>query len=126
MIKANLRWSLFCAATDRPMRKNMDWAPFYKVADSDRSSAEKLAEYAAIANKRFETEKFRRFCKKQLKDLDELAYDFFGTQVLRDAIREKVVALFPEHEHEEFTELFWQRIQDWREQEGRHGDPDGF
>ena len=25
LIKANLRWSIFCAATDRPMRRNMDW-----------------------------------------------------------------------------------------------------
>lgn len=126
LIKANLRWSLFCAATDRPMRKTLDWDPFYKIADSDRSPREKLSEYAKIANKRFETEKFRRFCKRQLKDLDALAHDFFGSETLRDAIRQKVAALFPEHEHEEFTELFWQRIQTWREQEGQHGDQDGF
>ncbi|NND22722.1 MAG: hypothetical protein HKO14_11585 [Silicimonas sp.] len=126
LIKANLRWSLFCAATDRPMRKNMDWAPFFKIADSDRSSKEKLTEYAKIAEKRFETEKFRRFCKNQLKDLDELAYDFFGSEKLRDAVRQKVAALFPAHEHEEFTQLFWDRIQLWREQEGQHGDKDGF
>ena len=126
LIKANLRWSLFCAATDRPMRKNMDWAPFMKVADRDIDPREKLREYAKIAEKRFETETFRRFCRKQLGALDELAYDFFGTDRLRDAIRQKVEALFPPHEHEEFTQLFWQRIQDWREEEGRHGDPDGF
>ncbi len=126
LIKANLRWSLFCAATDRPMRKNMDWSPFYKIADSDRSPREKLSEYAKIAHKRFETEKFRRFCRTQLKDLDELAYDFFGSEKLRDAIRQKVEALFPAHEHDEFTQLFWDRIQLWREQEGRHGDKDGF
>lgn len=126
LIKANLRWSLYCAATDRQMRKNMDWAPFFKIADSDRSSSEKLTEYAKIAEKRFETEKFRRFCKNQLKDLDELAYDFFGSDKLRDAIRQKVEALFPAHEQEEFTQLFWDRIQLWREQEGQHGDKDGF
>ncbi|WP_197431134.1 ATP-grasp domain-containing protein [Aliiruegeria sabulilitoris] len=126
LIKANLRWSLFCAATDRAMRKNMDWPPFYKIADSDRSPREKLTEYAKIAHKRFETEKFRRFCKNQLKDLDELAYDFFGSEKLHDAIRQKVEALFPHHEHEEFTQLFWDRIQLWREQEGKFGDKDGF
>ncbi|SDL83460.1 ATP-grasp domain-containing protein [Aliiruegeria lutimaris] len=126
LIKANLRWSLFCAATDRAMRKNMDWPPFYKIADSDRSPREKLTEYAKIAHKRFETEKFRRFCKNQLKDLDELAYDFFGSEKLHDAIRQKVEALFPHHEHDEFTQLFWDRIQLWREQEGKFGDKDGF
>jgi hypothetical protein len=26
----------------------------------------------------------------------------------------KVAALFPAHEHAEFTEYFWQKLQDWR------------
>ena len=126
LIKANLRWSLFCAATGRKMRKNMDWEPFYKIADTDMSYEEKLSEYAALASRRFETNKFRRFCRGQLAGLDELAYEFFGSDQLRDAIHQKVAALFPEHEHEEFSQLFWDRIQLWREQEGKHGDPDGF
>ncbi|WP_198671108.1 ATP-grasp domain-containing protein [Oceanibium sediminis] len=126
LIKANLRWSLFCAATDRPMRKNMDWAPFYEIADKDISPREKLRAYAAIAHERFETEKFREFCQNKLGHLDELAHDFFGSETMRDAIRQKVTALFPAHEHDEFTELFWNRIQTWREQEGQQGDKDGF
>ena len=126
LIKANLRWSIFCAATDRSMRRNLDWAPFYAVADRDIPYREKLSEYAKIAHERFETEKFREFCRKDLGHLDELAYEFFGSDVMRDAIRRKVTALFPAHEIDEFTELFWQRVQLWREQEGQQGDPDGF
>jgi len=34
-------------------------------------------------------------------------------------VRRKVTALFPAHEIEEFTELFFARIQSWREAEGR-------
>lgn len=126
LIKANLRWSIFCAATDRPMRRNMDWAPFYEVADRDLPFRDKLHEYAKIAHARFETEKFRDFCRSHLGHLDELAYEFFGSEVLRDAIRQKVTALFPAHEIDEFTELFWSRVQRWREQEGARGDQDGF
>ena len=126
LIKANLRWSIFCAATDRTMRRNLDWAPFYAVADRDIPYREKLSEYAKIAHERFETEKFREFCRKDLGHLDELAYEFFGSDIMRDAIRRKVTALFPAHEIDEFTELFWQRVQLWREQEGQKGDPDGF
>jgi hypothetical protein len=126
LIKANLRWSIFCAATDRPMRKTMDWQPFYDVADRDLPFREKLSAYAAIAHERFETERFRDFCRSKLGHLDELAYDFFGSDILRDAVRQKVTALFPEHEIDTFTELFWQRIQQWREQEGARGDEDGF
>ena len=36
-------------------------------------------------------------------------------------MRRKVTALFPAHEVEEFTELFWQRIQEWREAGGSPG-----
>jgi hypothetical protein len=126
LIKANLRWSIFCAATDKPMRKNMDWAPFYAVADRDLPFRERLHEYARIAHDRFETEKFRDFCRTRLGHLDELAYDFFGSDTMRDAIRQKVVALFPAHEVDEFTELFWSRVQLWREQEGARGDAEGF
>ena len=119
LIKANLRWSLFNAATDRKMRKNLDWEPFYKIAARDISPREKLKEYAAVAHKRLDTEKFHAFCDKHLGHLDELAYDFFGSDMMRDAIHKKVSILFPEHEHEEFTELFWDRIQLWRRQEGQ-------
>jgi hypothetical protein len=126
LIKANLRWSIFCAATDRKMRKNLDWEPFFKVADRDLPPRERLAEYAKIARERFETEKFRDFCRKHLGHLDALAYDFFGSDVMRDAVRQKVTALFPAHEVDEFTELFFGRVQRWRELEGARGDEDGF
>jgi hypothetical protein len=126
LIKANLRWSIFCAATDRPMRRNMDWQPFYDVADRGLPYREALSEYANIAHERFETERFRDFCQTKLGHLDELAYDFFGSDTLRDAIHQKVSALFPSHEIEEFTDVFWGRVQLWREQEGARGDQDGF
>jgi len=33
-------------------------------------------------------------------------------------VRKKVAALFPAHEVEPFTELFWRRIQAWRADTG--------
>ena len=42
LIKANLRWSIFCAATERKMRRNLDWEPFYAVADRDLGPRERL------------------------------------------------------------------------------------
>ena len=32
LVKANLRWSIFCAVTKRPMRRTLDWEPFYEIA----------------------------------------------------------------------------------------------
>jgi hypothetical protein len=34
-------------------------------------------------------------------------------------VRRKVTALYPVQEVEQFTELFWQRIQTWRAEESR-------
>jgi hypothetical protein len=121
MIKANIRWSVFVAATGRPMRSNLDWRPFFEAARAASREGmdlrERLASYAALANRHFETERFSDFCSKHLGHLDEVAWEFFASEVARDAVRQKVVALFPPHEVDEFTDLFWDRIQLWRENE---------
>jgi hypothetical protein len=114
LVKANVRWSIFCAVTKKPMRRNLDWAPFYAIAAKDMPYRDKLRAYAKIANERFETEKFEEFCAKHLGHLDEVADQFFSTPTARDAVSKKVAALFPKHEVEPFTELFWKRIQAWR------------
>jgi len=114
LVKANLKWSIFCAVTKKPMRKTLDWEPFYKIAAQDLSYAEKLRGYAKIADERFETARFEEFCATHLPHLDEVAWEFFGTQTAKDAFRQKVAALYPKHEIEPFTELFWRRVQAWR------------
>jgi hypothetical protein len=115
LVVANVKWSVFCAVTRRPMRRTLDWAPFYQIAaEPDLPYRERLRRYAAVAAERFETEKFEEFCATHLGHLDEVAWEFFGTPVARSAVRAKVAALFPPHEVEQFTELFWQRIQSWR------------
>jgi hypothetical protein len=43
-----------------------------------------------------------------------VVHAFFATPEAKDAVRQKVAALFPAREVEQFTELFWQRIQHWR------------
>ena len=117
LIKANIRWSVFCAATDRSMHANLNWEDYFAIAAEDRPFEDKLEDYAKLASDYFEYDRFQEFCAEHLGHLDEVAYEFFGGDVVRDAIRQKVVSLFPEHEVDEFTELFWDRIQTWREQD---------
>jgi hypothetical protein len=114
LVKAYLRWTIFCAATKRKMRKNLDWEPFYEVAALDIPYPEKLDRYAAIAEQRFESARFEEFCAKHLAHLDDVASEFFTSAEAKDAVRQKTAALFPELEVEKFTELFWNRIQHWR------------
>ena len=124
LVKANLRWSLFCAATKRPMRVNLDWAPYYDIAKKDWPYAEKLAAYAKLAEQRLDSERFEEFCAKHLAHLDQVAWEFFASDRAIEAVRLKVAALYPPHEVEQFTTLFWNRIQHWREQEAPGAKPD--
>jgi len=114
LIKANLRWSIFCAATDRSMKTDLNWGEYFAIADSERSFEEKIAAYVALARQRFDVDAFEEFCATHLPHLDEVAHEFFATETVRGAIREKVTALYPEHEIDTFCELFWNRIQESR------------
>ena len=114
LVKANIRWAVFCAVTQRPMRKTLDWEPFYQIQREDLPFREKLSRYAAIGHQRLQTDAFYEFCDRHLSHLDAEADEFFGTEIAKDAVRQKVNSLFPPHEVESFTELFWERIQQSR------------
>jgi hypothetical protein len=119
LVKAKIRWALFCAATKRPMRKNLDWEPFYAIAAQPMPYRERIAAYAKIARQRFDETRFREFCDKHLARLDDVAWEYFGTDRAKEAISAKVRALYPEHEWREFTEHFWAAIQRWRQREAK-------
>jgi hypothetical protein len=78
---------------------------------------ERLDALMPVVHERFETEAFEEFCATHLGHLVEVASDWFTTDMAKDAVRQKVSALFPEHEVERFTQLFFDRIQTWRETE---------
>jgi hypothetical protein len=117
LVKANLKWSLYCAATRRPMRQNLDWQPYFDAAARESSYDARLAAYATLARSHFDTDRFEEFCASHLARFDEISWEFFASDAARAAVRAKVEALYPPHEVERFTELFWTRIQQWRRQE---------
>ncbi len=123
LVKSYIRWSIFCAATKRPMRATLDWQPFFDVRKKGMPYRETIAAYAKIARQRFESDKFDEFCAKHLADLDELANDYFGTAPARKAIRQKVEALFPAHEVEHFTQFFFDAVQQWRKDDTAAREP---
>ncbi len=119
LVKAKVKWAIFVAATRRkPMRWNLDWAPFFEIADGEEPFAEKLKRYARLAHERFDSDRFVEFCAEHLPHVDEVTWEFFGTPRAKEAVRKKVEALFPAREVEQFTEHFWGLIQFWRKTEG--------
>lgn len=117
MILANIRWSVFAATTLR-QQKPMGWQRYFAAVEEGMTLRERLDALMPIVHERFETERFEEFCATNLGHLDEVASEWFATDTARDAVRQKVAALFPEEEVEAFTELFFDRIQTWRTDEG--------
>ncbi len=114
LVKAKLRWALFCAATKRPMRMNLHWEPYFEVAAGPGTLETKLSAYARLARESFDADGFQEFCNVHLGQLDEVAWDYFGGPDARAAVRAKVEALFPRHEWDTFTDSFMQAIERWR------------
>lgn len=117
LVKAKIRWSLFVAATRRPMRHNPDWNPYFEIAASGAPYREKLAAYSKIAHQRYDTDRFLEFCDTHLADLDEITWEYFSTDRAHEAVRRKVAVIFPSNEVERFTEHFWGLLQFWRRTE---------
>ena len=98
------------------MSATLDWQPYFDIAERDIPYREKLAGYAAIARDRLQAAEFEAFCAEHIPHLDQCVWEFFDSEVAFDAVRQKVASLYPEHEVEEFTKLFWNRIQRWRDE----------
>lgn len=114
LVKAILRWSLFCAATRRSVDFDLKWRHYFEIADSDRSYREKLSAYAGLARQRYDRDRFEEFCSRELRDLDEITLEYVGTDRARNAVAAKVASIFPADEVEQFTNRFWGLLQLWR------------
>ena len=112
-VESNLCWAVFCAATRRPMRKTLDFEPYYAIAAKDLPYREKLAGYAKIARERLSADKFEEFKSKHLGPLREAARAWFASDRCRDAVRRKVANMYPAHEIDEFSERFFGQVQQY-------------
>ncbi|MEI2690438.1 MAG: hypothetical protein V9H69_12325 [Anaerolineae bacterium] len=112
-IKSLLAWSLFCLATDRRMRLDMNTRSYFDIADSERSYPEKLAAYEALADAYFDTERFAEFRATQLNHLDAVTWELAQAQEFDDMLVHNVRLTFPPHEHEQFIAHFRGLIGAW-------------
>ena len=103
-IKALVRWSAYCATTQRTMHVNQNSRAYFEWGDRDDLSYEqKLAKYRALADEYFEIDAYQEFCAQHLAHLDELAHEWFTSQEFDDVLVHTVTTTFPAHEHEHFV-----------------------
>jgi hypothetical protein len=116
-VKSMLRWTLFCAATKRQKKMDLQWERFFAARDPSLDLDTQLERYDVIAREYFDADAFEAFDQKYLGDLDAICLDFFGSDRFYDIVQEKVEALFPKHEIKQFTDHFFGMVQFWRRTE---------
>jgi hypothetical protein len=100
---ALVKWSLFCTATGRQPRVDLDTRRWYDVADSGASYEEKVRAYRAMADDYFQAEQYAEFVADRLGGLDAVAHEYFGSAEFDRLLVETVRATFPAHEHDHFV-----------------------
>ncbi|MCW2809554.1 MAG: hypothetical protein JWP61_12 [Friedmanniella sp.] len=120
---ALVRWSAFCAATDRRARLHVDTDPWFAVADDpELDYAAKLRAYQRLADEHFDTVRYREFCAAALPHLEEQVLAWVDSPAFDRMLVQTVVATYPEAEHERFVAHFRGLVGLWvSDAHGRHG-----
>lgn len=105
-IKTLLKWSVFCAVTDRHPRFQVDHDPWFEIADRDISYAQKLEEYQRLADDYFQTEQYRDFVDTSLAHVDDMVLEWVLSPDFDRILVETVRSSFPQHEQERFIAHF--------------------
>jgi hypothetical protein len=126
-MKALLRWSVFCLATDRRSRPHLEPGPYQVVADDrDLDYVGKLSAYRKLADDYFDSDRYAEFCADRLGDLDEMVLEWVDSKDFDALLVDTVRSGFPEHEQEHFLGHFRGLIGMWRTDEARRLGRDGL
>jgi hypothetical protein len=113
-LTALVRWSAFCAATNRKMRVDLDTREYFDVGDHEELSyEERLQEYRRLADDYFERERYEEFVQDALARLDEIALDYFADGEFDQVLVAAVRSTFPAHEQEQFIEHYRGLLASW-------------
>ena len=103
-MKALVKWSVFCTATGRKPRYDLDTRRYFDVADrTDLSYDEKIAAYRGLADAYFDTDRYHDFCASRLPDLDATVLDWVAGAEFDRLLVDTVRSTFPPHEHDRFV-----------------------
>jgi D-ala D-ala ligase C-terminus len=113
-ISALLKWSAFCAVTERKPRLDTDTRRYFAIADrDDLTYADKLAEYARLADEYFDAERYRDFCATSLASLDDVVRDWVASADFDTLLVDTVRSTYPTTEQDHFVEHFRGLISLW-------------
>jgi len=118
-MKALVKWSVFCTATGRRPRYDLDTRRYFDIADrDDLTYQDKLAAYRELADAHFETERYADFCASRLANLDEVVLDWVAGPDFDRLLVDTVRSTFPAHEHDHFIEHYRGLLGAWVHDQG--------
>jgi hypothetical protein len=113
-IAALVRWTIFCCATGRRPRLDLDTSRYFEIADrTDLSYGEKLGHYGRLADEYFEVERYADFCASRLARVDEVVYEWVRSQDFDDLLVHTVRTTYPPAEHDRFVAHFRGLLAGW-------------
>ncbi len=119
-ITALVRWSTYCVVTGRKANVDLQTSRYFAIADDPGGSyEERVTAYLALADQHFDRARFWEWCAEHLGHLEEQVYDWVGSDGFDRILREAVVSMYPEHEHEQFLAHFRGLIQLWLDDNAR-------
>jgi hypothetical protein len=117
-MKALVKWSVFCTATNRQPRYDLDTRRYFDIADrTDLDYGEKLASYRKLADYYFEVERNNDYCASRLTHLDEVVLDWVRSSDFDKLLVNTVQTTFPSHEHEHFIAHYRGLLEAWAKDE---------
>ena len=117
---ALVRWSVYCLATGRRAGVDMSTEEYFAIADdADRTYAEKIDAYLALADAYFETERYTEWSATHLPHLEEQVHDWVTSPEFDRMLLDTVRATYPPHEHERFLAHFRGLLDLWVRDQSR-------
>jgi hypothetical protein len=117
-MKALVKWSVFCTATGRQARYDLDTRRYFDIGDrEDLSYTEKLAAYRGLADDYFEVDRYADFCDSRLGHLDEVVCEWVEGPDFDRLLVDTVKATFPAHEHDHFVAHYRGLLAAWASDE---------
>jgi hypothetical protein len=117
-MKALVKWSVFCTATGRRPRYDLETRRYFDIADrDDLSYREKLRAYRELADSYFDVDHYTEFCATALAPLDEIVLEWVQGPDFDQLLVDTVRATFPEHEHDHFIAHFRGLLAAWARDE---------
>ena len=102
-----MKWSVFCTATARRPRYDLDTRRYFDIADRpDLDYDAKLAAYLELADAYLQTDLYWQWCDEHLPHLEERVLEWVSGPDFDQLLRDTVAATYPAHEHEAFLAHF--------------------